>query len=259
VNDFTQDRTGHGTQEWAEINANIQQGCSNGCLYCYARTNALRFGKIQHRTEWLEEKIDWAAVGKPWTKRKGVIMFPTAHDITMTNLEAVVKFLANVLAPGNQVLIVSKPDVDCIIEICKSFRSVKSQILFRFTIGTTDDELAKFREPGAPWPIERITALEHAHGQGFQTSVSMEPMLGGTDMAIMTYRAVEPFVTETIWIGKMNKMRSRIKMTPVNTKAVERIERLQDDASILRLVDALGKEPKVRWKDSIKEVIAKQG
>lgn len=30
-------KTAHGTQEWADFNVNIQTGCENDCLYCYAR------------------------------------------------------------------------------------------------------------------------------------------------------------------------------------------------------------------------------
>ncbi len=258
MSDFTQDRTGTGTKEWAEVNANIQLGCSNSCLYCYARANALRFGKIKTREEWTQEKIDQAAVVKPSRKRNGVTMFPTTHDITQKNCVAVLEFLDNILSPGNKVLIVSKPDPVCIRAICDSFTRFKDQILFRFTIGTTDPELSKFWEPGAPFPTERIWALEHASLKGYQTSVSMEPMLGGAAMAYKTYLAVEPYVTESIWIGKMNKMRERIEQTWENKMAIHRLETLQADSEILKLVAALDGEPKIRWKDSIKQVIAKQ-
>jgi DNA repair photolyase len=259
MNDFTQDRTGHGTQEWAEINANIQQGCSNACLYCYANANALRFGKIKLSEEWTQEKINWKAVRKPARKRKGVTMFPTAHDITQNNLPSVLEFLDNLLAPGNKVLIVSKPDPVCIADICSSFKKYRDQILFRFTIGTTDIDTSIFWEPGAPLPGDRIEALKHAAFMGYQTSVSMEPMLAGTGMAIDTYRAVEPYVTETVWIGKMNRMRERIEQTPANLMAIGWIEEYQKDSEILKLVAALKDEPKVRWKDSIKEIIARYG
>ncbi len=82
----------------------------------------------------------------------------------------------------------------------------------------------------------------------------MEPMLAGTDMAIQTYHTVEPYVTETVWIGKMNRMRERIAQTPENLRAIEKIVQLQSDHEIWALVNILAHQPKIRWKDSIKQV-----
>jgi DNA repair photolyase len=35
----------YGTREWASTNVNFITGCSNNCLYCYARAMAIKFGK----------------------------------------------------------------------------------------------------------------------------------------------------------------------------------------------------------------------
>ncbi len=256
--EFSHQRNGTGTREWAEINVNIQQGCSNNCKYCYARANALRFGKIQTYDQWQQETIDMAAVNKRWTKRNGVIMFPTTHDITMANLDPAIVALRNMLSVGNNVLVVSKPRMGCVLAICKELQEFRNQILFRFTIGSIEWKICDFWEPGAPEPHDRIAALEYAFDQGFKTSVSMEPMLGGADMAIKTYHAVEPFVVDAIWVGKMNRMRSRVDISVrENIAAVETLELMQRDSEILRLVDVLGKERKIRWKDSIQTVIKK--
>jgi DNA repair photolyase len=258
VNDdeFNNQRNDTGTREWAEINANIQKGCSNNCLYCYAMSNALRFGQIQTHEQWGQETIDWKAVNKKWPKRDGVIMFPTAHDITPSNLDAAITALRNMLAPGNKVLVVSKPRLDCIVALCKELKDYSAQLLFRFTIGSTDWRTCAFWEPGAPEPRDRIAALNYAYGKGFRTSVSMEPLLAGIGMAIQTYGTVVPFVTDDIWIGKMNKIRSRVDTSIAdNLIAVESLEQLQRNEEILRLVGILGKEKNVRWKDSIQAVI----
>lgn len=258
MSEFTRPRTGTGTYEWAEINFYIQEGCSNGCLYCYAKANALLFGRIKDYAQWQKEKIMWANVNKSWGKRNGVIMFPTTHDITLANLEPSIKALKNMLAPGNYVLIVSKPRLDCIGALCNELMEFRGQILFRFTIGSTNETVCKFWEPGAPAPDERIAALIHAYLKGYQTSVSIEPMLAGVEMAIETYCAVEQFVTDTVWIGKMNRIRTRVDISkPENLRAVEELESLQRDEEILRLIDALSGEAKVRWKDSIKAVLQK--
>ena len=73
-------------------------------------------------------------------------------------------------------------------------------------------------------------------------------------MAIQTYHAVIPYVEETVWIGKMNLI-EWVESTPKNMRAIQELEHLQSDAEILRLVDVLQDQPKVRWRHSIKQVI----
>jgi DNA repair photolyase len=253
---FTEERAGTGTREWSEISYNIQSGCQHNCLYCYAKENALRFKRIQNHEEWEQERIREKAVNRTWSKMDGVIMFPTTHDITASNLLEVITTLKNMLTAGNRVLIVSKPHLVCIVNLCKELEDYKNQILFRFTIGTLYYDLSSFWEPGAPMPDERISCLEHAFKLGYETSVSMEPMLSGANEAIRVYKRVVPYVTDTIWIGKMNKVRSRVDMSiPDNKLMVEQIEYMQRDEAIQKLVEDLKDEPKVRWKDSIKRVI----
>jgi len=255
-NNFTKERTGTGTYEWADINANACLGCPHGGLYCYARMDAMRFNRISNREEWLIEKLNPKALERKWPNSGKVIMFPTTHDITPTNLEHCIKVLKNMLIPGNKVLIVSKPHLSCIKRLREELEPWKEQILFRFTIGSLNSEACAFWEPYAPSPQERLLALMDTYNTGFQTSVSMEPMLFGWAEAIRVFKAVEPFVTETVWIGKMNKIRNRIDMSlPDNQFMVGRIEHLQRDEAIMRLVSELENEPKVRWKDSIKKVI----
>jgi DNA repair photolyase len=256
---FSAERIGHGTKEWADYNINIGKGCSHGCLYCYASDMALRFGRIKDREEWLNEVIVYKNVTKGYRLRKGVIMMPTAHDVTGNYLPHVVSVLKKILAAGNQVLIVSKPHYDCIKEICRELSEYKAQIVFRFTIGTLDPVVSRFWEPGAPLPEGRLESLAYARSQGFETSVSMEPMLGGTDDAIRTFHGVEGHVSDKIWVGKMSLPRRRVDISrPDLLKAVEEIELLQSDEEIKRLYGHLNSHPKIAWKDSIKKVMVKK-
>jgi DNA repair photolyase len=260
MSSFNDEREGTGTKEWSDISYNIQLGCQNNCLYCYAKANAIRFGRIKSHNEWANETIREKAVNKNWNKRDGVIMFPTTHDITEQNIEAVIITLGKMLKTGNNVLIVSKPRLSCMRRICAEFSDHKEQIMFRFTIGSLDEKVCNFWEPGAPTPTERLQALKHARYEGFQTSVSMEPMLGGRCGVNWMVQMLSPFVTDTIWIGKMNKPRQRVDISnPRNLKVVEAIEILQTDEVILELVNELKDNSKVRWKDSIKKVIENSG
>jgi DNA repair photolyase len=159
-----------------------------------------------------------------------------------------------ILEKGNKLLIVSKPRLECIENILYAFDRWKDQILFRFTIGTINDEVSRFWEPGAPLPGERIACLYMAFDSGFQTSVSIEPMLSGIFGAEDVFHVVGKYVTETVWIGKMNKALLRVDST--HEEAVRNVLEMQRDEEIIKLVDDLKAYPQIRWKDSIKMVVA---
>ncbi|KJR97203.1 MAG: hypothetical protein VR65_24970 [Desulfobulbaceae bacterium BRH_c16a] len=257
--EFDKTRTGTGTAEWAEYKINISRGCINNCLYCYAAAMAKRFG-WRDRNKWQVEELNKQAERKRFPELEGVVMFPTSHDITLFNLEACVRVAGLILAAGNKLLIVSKPRLSCIERLCHEFEKYKEQILFRFTIGTMHEEVSRSWEPGAPLPIERMASLTHAHNEGFRTSVSIEPILGGTFTAAEVVWRVRPFVTDTVWVGKMNQPRRRVDMSvPDNIRLVKEIESLQDDESIIHLFRTLEHIEQIRWKDSIREVLVKHG
>jgi DNA repair photolyase len=161
------------------------------------------------------------------------------------------------LQAGNKILIVTKPHTDCVLDMCMKLRDFKDQIMFRFTIGTLDDGAAKFWEPEAPLPIDRIAALSIAHGLGFRTSVSMEPFLSSVDDTITLVDVVKGYVTDSIWIGLMNKIDDRVlEARPDIETEIEKIKKYQTPAEIVRLVDTLDGNPLIFWKDSIKDMIA---
>lgn len=98
-----------------------------------------------------------------------------------------------------------------------------------------------------------------AYSAGFKTSVSMEPMLAGASDAVDTVLAVDQYVADTIWIGKMNRMRLRVDMSiPENAEAVQKIERQQSDREIVKLYNYCKGHQKIMWKDSVKEVLVRQ-
>ncbi|HAR38256.1 MAG TPA: hypothetical protein DCS09_06630 [Porphyromonadaceae bacterium] len=254
MTDFDQNRKGTGTKEWAEVTENIQIGCANGCLYCYAAHNSNRFGK-RARKDWCREELTKRAAILSYPAKDGVIMFPSTHDITPFNLDSYVRVAKLMLEKGNRLLIVSKPRPECIDRLIWDFEQYREQILFRFTIGTIDQGVSVFWEPSAPLPSERIIALRVAYHSGFATSVSIEPMLSGRFGAADVVSAVLPYVTETIWIGKMNK--ALLRVDKAHDEAVRNVLEVQCDGEILKLVDDLKAYRQIRWKDSIKEVVAR--
>ena len=150
-----------GTTEWAASNANCISGCSHNCHYCYAKTMAIRFHRKTTETWKIEEPRPLRKIGK----RVGRIMFPTTHDISLTNYNLCFDYLDLILQTGNEVLIVSKPHLEVIEKLCSRFIKYKDKILFRFTIGSASEETLALWEPGAPNLSERLSALETAYQQ----------------------------------------------------------------------------------------------
>ncbi len=253
------DKTVSGTKEWAASNANVMIGCEHGCMYCYAKAMASRFNRIPEGG-WTSPVVNEKALDKNYGKRKGTIMFPTTHDITPDNLVHVSVVLKKMLEAGNNVLIVSKPHLECIKTLCDEFESYRDQILFRFTIGSMHDSILKFWEPGAPECGERVAALQYAFGKEFATSVSMEPMLDIDEDDIVNFaQRLTHHVTDAVWLGKVNKLSERLKrngwLGPNAAAAAKMLKESQSDERIKSLYSRLKDDPKVKWKESIKKVV----
>lgn len=252
-----------GTEEWAEKNINCTTGCLNDCKYCYARYDAVgRYQRVK-QGEWAKMIIRDHDVFKRHPKYRGTVMFPSTHDIVPENIYACLIVLENLLKVGNKVIIVSKPRLECIEKICENFKNYKKQILFRFTIGATDDKILKFWEQGAPEYEERKNCLEWAYRKKFETSVSAEPMLDSANIDKLI-EELHPFTTDAIWIGKMNKINNRVATVDPETdptvdtetqEALKAIEEGQTDERIQSIYERHKDNLKIKWKDSIKTVV----
>jgi len=244
-----------GTKEWASSTANCVTGCEHECRYCYARYNMCdRFKKVAH-DDWGKKKVRSWDVKKKRQKVDGVVMFPTTHDICPSVLDECLEVIDSILSVGNDILIVSKPHLECIKAICDRFGGFKDKILFRFTIGSMSDEILSYWEPGAPCFDERQQSLEYAFLAGFKTSVSCEPMLDSANIGRL-FDSLSPYVTDSIWIGKLNHIDSRVKVeTEEDKRQVSIIEAGQTNERIREIYEELKNEPKVKWKESFKEVL----
>jgi DNA repair photolyase len=186
----------------------------------------------------------------------GSIMFPTTHDIVPDFIDETIYYLKKFLRVGNNILITSKPDYSCIREIVDSLLLYKSQIVFRFTIGSLHDDVLKFWEPNAPNFNNRLCSLKKAFYKGFETSVSCEPFLDG-DIVLLVDKLL-PFITDVIWIGKMNKIESRVDTSDwskADFRFLELVKSTQTDDVIWKLFNRFKDNSKIRWKDSIKKVV----
>ena len=249
-----------GTREWAEYSANFMKGCPNGCLYCYASANAIGRWKKVKPGDWEKPVFNEKSFNQKFCKKDGIIMFPTTHDIYPENLNRSIDFLKRILEPLNKVLIVSKPHYDCIHEMCDKLWEYKSQMMFRFTIGSSDNFLLNFWEPNATIFEERFKSLRLAYHLGFKTSVSCEPMLGNFDDIKKLVKYISPFVTDAIWLGKMNQVEKRLKangvdMNSIPDRMISGINHWEIDDNILTLYYRFKEDQKIKWKESIKKIV----
>jgi hypothetical protein len=226
-----------GTHEWAGSTVNIQTGCENNCRYCYAKRMAARFHRISPEVGWEHPEINTTKVAhilESFGKRKGTVMFPSAHDLTDHNYIDAYACMAKILGVGNQLLIVTKPNLAVIRRLCetKTFsESFKDQIEWRLTIGTSSDLKRAEWEPQASTIFDRMLALNFLLEKGFKVSVSCEPLLDRDGTVIDYLLRMFPTLS-TIWVGAMQYT----KNAPV----------LQYEEIFQRYCSNM----KIKWKDS---------
>lgn len=240
----------YGTKEWADHNVNCILGCYNNCRYCYAKMMAKRFGRSTEET-WKDMRIRENAVQKTYRKKHGITMFPSTHDIFDFSpfKEACFTVLGKLLESGNNVLITTKPRFSVIQEIVFKFKRYKDNIQFRFTITSIDDDLLKFWEPNAPPFEERLESLKYAKSMNFKTSVSIEPFLDYDPTKLI--KIVMPFVTESIWIGRMNYI-PRNNLNKTEEFFYNLVRKNYETKHLWLLYKKLNRLPKIKFKDSIR-------
>lgn len=246
-----------GTREWSTDSVNIQLGCEHNCRYCYARWAAVSRHHRCSREQWPYPVINNKRVDCSYGKYKGVVMYPTTHDVTEFNILQYLCVLKKLLDAGNQVLVVSKPHKSCIALICEQCEEYRDQMMFRFTIGSANDDVLRFWEPHAPGFNERLDCLKHAHFLGYKTSVSCEPFLDN-DVKYTLLRAF-PYLTDSFWIGTLRKFAQRVEMPvcsdPEANPFIKAVREAQTDEAVMALYDQLKDHPLVKWKDSIRKII----
>lgn len=248
-----------GTREWSDRSFNIQTGCEHDCVYCYAKAQAIRFKKAT-AASWRQPIL--REIPNKGLPRFTQVMFPTTHDITPKNAHACFFAIQALIERRNRVLVVTKANHKSMKFLCKALERHKPLIEFRITIGSPDDTTLKHWEPNAPSFKDRLNSLQFAHEMGYKTSVSAEPLLCKTEEFQLLHNAVYAYITEGIWVGKLNNCGGRVG---VNTAHDEGYNTLlhplmsdQNDKNILALYNKYKDDPLVKWKDSIRVVIAKQ-
>lgn len=182
---------------------NPYTGCSNNCVYCYARF-MLRY--TNHKEEWgefVDVKINAIEILKKELRNKkpGSVFISSVTDayqgiekkyeITRKILEILPKTFTPIILTKSALV---KRDADLI----KKFKKAEVGITI-----TTLKEWKKF-EPGASPPEERIKALKGMHEAGINTYVFLGPVI-----PYMTEKELEDIMekikfADKIWVDKLN-------------------------------------------------------
>lgn len=213
----------------------IAVGCSCRCTYCYSRQNALEKGEIRSIEEWAIEQVLTEKVNEVQRKSPGVTYkFPANHDITPVLLQPSLLYIGNLLRAGNNVLVCSKPHLECVRAICDQFDGYKEQLSFDMTITTMDEHRSRLFEPGAPLPQERLAALRYASHQGVKCSVRIEPMLEAEVNTGMLIECVYPYISGNITLGKMVNAGKRLVMIEAQRTGASQLLDLIDSHECLK-------------------------
>ena len=240
-----------GTAEWCDETLNIFKGCKENCIYCYSKRIANHFGWKKAK-DWKNMEFNEKAFNGPIPKIKDGkliqwFMFPSAHNITPGNVDICLQYILRVLnESAANILIVIKPYLRVVMQLCEELYPYKERILFRFTITSYHQKTLKKYEPNAPDFPERFTALRYTHYHRYKTSVSIEPFLDMNPIPLI--RILEPYCTETIWLGKLNYMHTDFNTWSNVQKVVENVKQLPKEI-----------RDKIRLKDSIVNMYKKRG
>ncbi len=251
------DKKKTGTKEWSDISLNAGIGCPHNCRYCYGRYNMCIRYKKTTVDKWPTFVPNHNRIDRPAKKESGIIMFPTIHDITPGNLSECMTLIRKNLEIGNKMLIVSKAHYLCFKTMCEAFTDYKDQLEFRVTIGSTSDEVLKFWEPGAPSFESRYESLNFAYLCGYKTSVSAEPFLD--QFPAYVHGACIGSVTESIWVGMMNKIDQRCDFTEVSgadmKEYVQPVRETHNQIFLKCMYELMKDYDKIKWKESIRDIL----
>ena len=249
-----------GTHQWADQTINIIRGCKCGCLGCFAADIAYRHKQVEPG-QWETEVLNDKALSRKVPGGHKLTMFPSTHNISPEFVEPCAEKIQQILDSGSDIVIVLKPWKEVVEYLCTRFEAFKDRIIFRFTIGSIDNEVLKFWEPGAPTYEERLACLQYAFEHGFETSVSCEPCWGGdVDRLVSELR---PYITDSIWIGKMNRGKARMKANghwnPETEAKYNELMAWYSDENMIALYERYKNDPIIRWKESIAKVVGTKG
>ena len=167
--------------EWfcIDYNMNLYRGCSHGCIYCDSRSNCYHIDNFdvpkgkENALILLENELSKK-------KDKGVIgigsmsdtynPFEKEYEQTRGALKIISKYNFGVSIDTKSDMILR--DIDLLKEI-----NLKNNVIVKFTVTTSSDELSKMIEPNVCVSSKRYQAIKILSDNGIFVGIMMNPVL----------------------------------------------------------------------------------
>jgi DNA repair photolyase len=159
-------------------NMNLYRGCQHQCIYCDSRSKVYGIGDLSHirikknaltlLDKALNRRLPKATIGTG-SMNDPYMPVEKTEMLTRKALEIIAfrHFPVHVVTKSDLVL----RDIDILKEIGKLYSAVS------ITITTSDDDLSKKLEPGAPVSSDRFKALKQLSQAGIYCGVLLTPVL----------------------------------------------------------------------------------
>ncbi len=158
-------------------------GCAHACSYCYARFMKRFTGHGEPWGEFVDVKINAAALlpAELKKKKKGSVWISGVCDPyqPLEKKYGLTRGCLDLLAESGWPVVIQtrSPLMLRDMDVLKGMEDVE----VGFSITTADDEIRKLFEPNAPPIWERLKALDELHRAGIMTYAMIAPMLPGAE------------------------------------------------------------------------------
>lgn len=185
--------------EYADYAVNLYNGCSHGCVYCYAsmimhktKEDFAKVGQRKNLLENLQKDIEYLSTC-PQKVNSIFLCFtcdpyqPIEQEYKFTH--QAIELLHQV---GISVMILTKAGKLPL----RDFDLLTNKDQFGVTLTLLEDEDSIKWEPNAALPCDRMAALKVAHDHGIKTWVSLEPVINPEatlDLIRLTYNVVDMY------------------------------------------------------------------
>ena len=187
--------------------------CYLHCRYCEHGLRPIRASRpppdadTPEPRDFRDRRHYWDLASATRRRITRTVIFPGRHEVRPANLQPCGEMIGSLLAAGCQVVVCTRASFRCVAALCHVLQRKTDLLAFRVCLGSADDNLLGFWEPGTPSVQERVEALEYAQRVGFQTSVAIDPILDTTVAGIArTIETVSPYVTDTVWLGTLHNL-----------------------------------------------------
>ena len=199
-----------------DYNMNLYRGCQHQCIYCDSRSECYQIQNFQdilvksNALELLSREL-------PRKRKKGVVGTGSMNDPYMPlekQLQLTRGALMLIAAHGFGVHVITKSDLVLRdMDVLGSIQTQPARVCL--TITTTDDELARKIEPGAPPSSARFRAIRALAENGITAGVCMMPVLPYLEDTPENIRAIVAQAAESgatfiiPWFGMSMRDRQR--------------------------------------------------